>query len=118
MSLCDHIRASLRGLLNQFPLMFGYWQRFARFERSTTAALELQSNQSSEDEIQSKLRSQSRNVLEEGLRAIPHSHELWSLLAAEMLESFKLGEQNIEQVRRSVITFAFFMACHHATSNI
>jgi len=72
------VRQVTNGLLQQFPLCFGYWQRLAKLELAqgtsgaTTPALAAQA---------------AFAVLEAGLQAIPHSHELWTFYTSEMMKA-------------------------------
>ena len=70
------IRSAIRSLLEQFPLCFGYWQRLAKMELTASDAASPAAAQSS-----------AFAVLEEGLRAVPHSHELWTFYVQEMTKS-------------------------------
>jgi len=79
----DLIRTSTRGLLEEFPLCFGYWQRLAKFEASL-----------GDDEASERC----YRVCEEGLEAIPHSHELWTFYAGEMMKNENKKPDEIRSV--------------------
>lgn len=76
------VRAATNGLLEQFPLCFGYWQRLAKLESSESGAV-----------------SADAATIERGLVAIPHSHELWTFYVTETMKN---EQANPEDVRRSV----------------
>lgn len=77
------IRDSLNGLLAQFPLCYGYWQRLAKHEnlvRPTPGP------------------SADFATLERGVTAIPHSHELWTFYGSEAMKD---ETAKPEDIRRS-----------------
>jgi len=71
------IRRTLRGLLKEFPLCFGYWKRLASHEKRY-GDIEL-----------------SFLVLEEGVKAVPFAHQLWRHYGMELK-----GFGKIERARR------------------
>lgn len=76
------IRESISGLLKEFPLCFGYWQRLARHEAAT--------NNAPYADVA---------TIERGLDAVPHSHELWTFYVTELMKN---DQANPDDVRRSV----------------
>jgi len=59
----SEMRKAFSALLNEFPLCFGYWQKW--------------SNQ----ELKAGDQKKAFDVLEQGVQATPHSHELWQFYA-------------------------------------
>lgn len=96
------IRAALSGLVNEFPLCFGYWQRWANHEKTL--------GNSTEQALQ-----QSKQVIEKALNATPHSHEIWTFAATEYLNSPDF-QQNIENVR-SFFVRGSEVLCQDGTSS-
>jgi hypothetical protein len=78
------IRESITGLLKEFPLCFGYWQRLAKHEASITNAIHADAA-----------------TIERGLEAVPHSHELWTYYVTELMKN---EQANADDIRRSVTT--------------
>jgi hypothetical protein len=77
------IRTAIEGLLTQFPLCYGYWQRLAKHENAVKATPSA---------------SADFATLEHGVEAISHSHELWTFYA---MEAMKQEPPNVELIRRS-----------------
>lgn len=112
------VLSSLRSLLSHFPLCFGYWQRLARHQ-----AASLLINLPANDEGQAyatqaqgagapviNIHTQESvdalsGVMEEGLLAIPHSHELWTFWVTELTKFKQAEPENIRRLESSNQTF-------------
>jgi len=94
-------RAATLGLLAQFPLCFGYWQRVAKLEMAQTAA----------GVAPTEAAKNMYARLEAGLRAIPHSHELWTFYVTELLKNEAVAPtMTPEEIRRSAHTHPLWRA--------
>lgn len=92
------IRTATEGLLAQFPLCFGYWQRLAKLELSMGVAAS-PSAPAAMPLVDAQRAAFAR--VEQGLLAIPHSNELWTFLVSEMMKAIDSGAVTPEEIRRS-----------------
>lgn len=92
------IRTCTEGLLAQFPLCFGYWQRLAKLELSLGTATS-PSVPAAMPLVDAQRAAFAR--VEQGLQAIPHSNELWTFLVSQMMLALESGAVTPEEIRRS-----------------
>jgi hypothetical protein len=104
------VRQAIDGLLQQFPLCFGYWQRLAKLELAQAQAQPAVADAAPNAGAVSVADAQQAafKVLEAGLQAIPHSYELWTFYVTELMKT----DATPEHIRRSVKPFCSPSFCH------
>lgn len=71
-------RSAFEGVLLEFPLLFGYWKKYAEFEASKSSV------------------SKAIQIYERGIKTVPQSVELWIHYCVFVAEK----SQNLEDIRR------------------